>query len=244
MSHINKSKAIFCLKLILVVGFVFILLFIVVNIDSRMVQSGKALVMGKRTVNDVVDALDGRVSYLFPDIESITDGRPIAILAVKDQQILELWKQGESGSWRFIKEYPFTGMSGNSGPKLRRGDRQIPEGIYRIKSLNPNSSYHLSMELNYPNEFDLEMAELEGRHDPGDDIFIHGSNVTVGCIPIGDEAIEEVFYIIACNGYENTRVIIAPYDFREREIMPDNDVAWVYDLYLTVKDELTSFKRE
>jgi murein L,D-transpeptidase YafK len=70
--------------------------------------------------------------------------------------------------------------SGKAGPKLREGDGQVPEGIYRIDGLNPNSSYHLSLKLNYPNDFDLEQARTEGRTELGGDIFIHGKAVSIG----------------------------------------------------------------
>ncbi|MEM7012526.1 MAG: hypothetical protein AAF585_13705 [Verrucomicrobiota bacterium] len=86
---------------------------------------------------------------------------------------------------------------------MDRGDGQIPEGIYEIVSLNPNTFFHLSLELSFPNAFDHRMASADGRADLGDDIFIHGSHAMVGCIPIGDEAIEEVFYIITKNGHKN-----------------------------------------
>jgi murein L,D-transpeptidase YafK len=65
--------------------------------------------------------------------------------------------------------------SGGLGPKLGAGDRQGPERIYAIESLNPNSLFHLSMRLNYPNEFDQMRAKQDGRSDLGGDIMIHGS---------------------------------------------------------------------
>ena len=88
-----------------------------------------------------------------------------------------------------MRTFPFQGFSGTLGPKLREGDGQIPEGLYRIEYLNPNSSYHLSLKIDYPNAFDREKGRSDGRERLGYDIFIHGKSVTVGCIPIGDEAI-------------------------------------------------------
>ncbi|NJN46820.1 MAG: L,D-transpeptidase family protein [Candidatus Competibacteraceae bacterium] len=95
--------------------------------------------------------------------------------------------------WQPIKHYPVLAASGTLGPKLCEGDRQVPEGIYRIKSLNPNSAYHLSLELDYPNAFDLRQAERDGRNNPGSAICIHGKAVSVGCLAMGDTAIEELY---------------------------------------------------
>src|SRR5690606_36092280 len=78
-------------------------------------------------------------------------GRPhaIALVAVKADRAIELWIDGA-----YIKSYGFTAMSGGLGPKRRQGDGQIPEGIYGIDVLNPKSSFHLSMRVDYPNAFD------------------------------------------------------------------------------------------
>jgi murein L,D-transpeptidase YafK len=86
----------------------------------------------------------------------------LTLLGLKAERSLEVWALS-GDSWSFIKSYPIKGASGNAGPKLREGDRQVPEGIYRIIGLNPNSSYHLSMKLNYPNEFDLQKAKGRGQ---------------------------------------------------------------------------------
>ncbi len=68
-------------------------------------------------------------------------------------------------------------------PKFKEGDGQIPEGIYGIEYLNPNSKFHLSMKINYPNSFDKEMAKIDNRKNLGGDIMIHGSNKTIGLYP-------------------------------------------------------------
>ena len=79
------------------------------------------------------------------------------------------------------------------GQELRQGDGQIPEGIYRIEHLNPMSSFYLSMKVGYPNDFDRARAKEDGRTDLGGDIFIHGSCVTIGCVPLQNGPIEEVY---------------------------------------------------
>ena len=177
----------------------------------------------------------------FSNLEELTDGRPITILAFKEERILEVWKKNESG-WRAVCSYPFTGFSGELGPKLIEGDGQIPEGVYEVEYLNPNSSFHLSIKIDYPNGFDRKMAARDGRKQLGDDIFIHGSTVTIGCIPIGDDKMEELFYLIAKNGYQNTKVIIAPCDFRRGKSHPVIDaVDWESNLYQLIEESLQKY---
>jgi murein L,D-transpeptidase YafK len=122
---------------------------------------------------------------------------------------------------------------------LRQGDKQVPEGIYRIDGLNPNSHYHLSMKINYPNEFDLFHAWQEGRTKPGSDIFIHGSAVSIGCLAMGDEAIEELFVLAAQVGVENIKVVIAPRDPRLYPLEADANLPeWTTELYSVISREI------
>ncbi len=165
----------------------------------------------------------------------------IALVALKEERLLELWGQ-RNGQWVKIKQYPFTQFSGQLGPKLREGDKQIPEGVYTIAYLNPNSSYHLSLKVDYPNAFDRAKAQAEGRRNLGGDIFIHGKAVTIGCIPIGDRAIEEVF-LVASHALDNTiKVIISPVDFRLGKAFPEIEaVEWEKELYEDIQLALEAF---
>ena len=133
-----------------------------------------------------------------------------------------------SPGWINPVVYKMTAFSGKLGPKLKEGDRQIPEGIYCVEYMNPNSSYHLSFKVSYPNDFDKAMAAKEGRTNLGGDIMIHGSNATIGCVPIGDEGIEDVFYLVAKVGFKNVEIVIAPYDMRKgrRPELEQSSLAW------------------
>ena len=168
----------------------------------------------------------------------------VAFLVFKAEKRLELWA-GRYDGWAHIKDYPVLAASGHAGPKLREGDRQVPEGIYRIEYLNPNSSYHLSMKLNYPNEFDLEKAREEGRKNPGSDIFIHGKDVSIGCIAVGDLAIEELFGLVSRIGRDKVTVLIAPNDLRNAQPVTDMQAVpkWLPEVYEALSRELQSFKR-
>jgi len=108
----------------------------------------------------------------------------------KHEAQLELWARSGAGPFRLIATYPILKSSGGPGPKRREGDRQVPEGFYIVDRFNPESLYHLSLGLDYPNAADRIHADPKR---PGGDIFIHGKDVTIGCAPLGDEAIEEVY---------------------------------------------------
>ena len=155
----------------------------------------------------------------------------IALLALKQNRRLELWASAQK-KWHLIHTYAILGASGTAGPKLRQGDKQVPEGAYRILWLNPKSRYHLSMKLNYPNAEDRRHAREEGRNNPGGDIFIHGKDVSIGCIAIGDPAIEELYTLAQRIGVEKVRVYIAPSDPRQRPLRaPPQSPAWLNARY-------------
>ncbi|GAB4388675.1 MAG: hypothetical protein Kow0025_09380 [Thermodesulfovibrionales bacterium] len=118
--------------------------------------------------------------------------RDIFIRAFKAERVLELWARDEGyEGYAFVKSYPFCAASGGPGPKRRAGDGQIPEGFYHIERFNPASEYHLSLGIDYPNEHDRAMGW------GGGDIFIHGGCRTVGCIPLTDESIKELYVAAA-----------------------------------------------
>lgn len=198
---------------------------------------------GRRTVGDIMrDFGPAAVQQLRPFFDRAGIAYPpaeVALLAFKRERRVELWARN-GAEFRFIRDYHIKGASGNSGPKLRQGDKQVPEGLYRIVGLNPNSNYHLSLKLNYPNEFDLWHADLEGRNDPGSDIFIHGKDVSVGCLAMGDEAIEELFVLTAQIGQENVKVVIAPHDPRVNPLKPTIDglPPWTHELYGMISAEI------
>ena len=128
---------------------------------------------------------------------------------------LELWvKNKAADKYKLFKTYKVCALAGSLGPKRMAGDYQVPEGFYYINEFNPRSLYHLSLGLNYPNESDKMLSDFS---QPGGDIYIHGSCVTVGCIPVTDEQIEEL-YILAAHakdlGQDFIPVHIFPVDFR------------------------------
>lgn len=168
-------------------------------------------------------------------------GRRVALLAFKDSKQLELHAQGADGNWRFIRRYPILAASGDTGPKLREGDFQVPEGFYSVTFLNANSRFHVSLRLNYPNDFDKRMAVRDGRRQLGGDIMIHGSRVSVGCLAMGDPVAEELFTLTQALGMHRLEVLIAPTDFRHAALPDRTEPAWLLPLYRDLQDAMQRF---
>ncbi len=134
------------------------------------------------------------------------------IAAYKSEGKLELWlKTNKQSHYSLFKTYNFSAHSGTLGPKVKEGDLQTPEGFYHINVFNPQSTYYLSLGLDYPNAADLSRS---GSNKPGGDIYIHGKEVTIGCIPLTDDKIKEV-YVLATearnNGQQQIPVYIFPF---------------------------------
>jgi len=144
-------------------------------------------------VSDARRHQGARLDVLFAKA-GVTYPAPVALRAFKQEGVLELWALSmERGRYVEVARWPFTGYSGDLGPKRRRWDRQIPEGFYRVAGFNGASRYHLSLELDYPNASDRILSNA--RH-PGSNIFIHGDEWTSGCIPIGNRAIEQAYLAV------------------------------------------------
>ncbi|MFN2457589.1 MAG: L,D-transpeptidase family protein [Chitinophagaceae bacterium] len=121
--------------------------------------------------------------------------RYIYIRSFKYDSQLEIWvKNNRKEQYKLFKTYPVCALAGSLGPKRMEGDYQVPEGFYYINEFNPRSNYHLSLGLNYPNASDRLLSDAQR---PGGDIYIHGSCVTVGCIPVMDAQIEEIYILAA-----------------------------------------------
>lgn len=201
-------------------------------------------VKGKEAIESVSKKLESKVlERLQPQLseQGLTSlPNHLVLIGLKEEQILEVY-YSRNDSFKLLKTYPFTAFSGALGPKLQEGDRQIPEGIYKMVYLNPNSAYYLSMKINYPNDFDISKSKFENLSDLGDDIFIHGKAATIGCIPIGDAAIEELFLLVNNSMNNGVKVIISPRDFRKGKPFPKIDgIDWEEELYTMIKRELIS----
>ncbi len=135
---------------------------------------------------------------------------------LKQEAALELWARAGEEAFRLVATWPILSSSGGPGPKRREGDRQVPEGCYEIERFNPESLYHLSLGLNYPNAADRVLSDSQ---QPGSDIFIHGKDGSIGCAPIGDAAIEEL-YLAALDARAAGQARIAVHIFPARMAGP------------------------
>lgn len=139
--------------------------------------------------------------------------KQLYIRSFKQDGELEIWVRNEmSEPFRLFKIYTVCALSGKLGPKRKEGDLQVPEGFYHINEFNPNSDYHFSLGINYPNQSDLFFADAK----PGGEIYIHGKCATVGCIPILNNPIEELYVlanIVRQQGQDYIPVHIFPIRF-------------------------------
>ncbi|MEQ1932976.1 MAG: hypothetical protein ABL962_03725 [Fimbriimonadaceae bacterium] len=119
--------------------------------------------------------------------------RKIFLRAIKDEDVLEVWAHKPKTGFVLWQKYTIAAASGTLGPKRVVGDFQVPEGLYRVAVLNPQSRFHLSLGLNYPNKADLVLGD---KNDPGKEIYIHGKRVSIGCLAMTDDFIRPI-YILA-----------------------------------------------
>jgi len=210
----------------------------------RPVASVISIAKGRSTVAKRVaqygPAVHARLAGDFKRVGCMYPPAKMKLVGLKKEKRLEVWVAPTNGVFALLKSYPIIGTSGGLGPKLAEGDSQMPEGIYRIDFLNPNSRYHLSLRVDYPNAYDRAKAALDGRTKLGGDIMIHGSAWSDGCLAMGDPAAEDLFILVAETGLSNITVVLSPVDFRIREL-PDKRPkvpAWTPGLYVVIKQEL------
>lgn len=119
--------------------------------------------------------------------------KQIYMRSFKYDSQLEVWVRNNLHEpFKLFKTYKICALSGSLGPKRIEGDYQVPEGFYYINQFNPKSVYHMSLGLNYPNMSDQLLSDSA---KPGSGIYIHGSCITVGCIPVQNSQIEELYLL-------------------------------------------------
>jgi murein L,D-transpeptidase YafK len=120
-------------------------------------------------------------------------GNPAFIRVFKEELQLELWLKPESEKqYKLWKTWPIAAMSGKLGPKEKQGDLQAPEGFYAVhaQAMNPQSNFHLSFNIGYPNPFDRALERT------GDFIMVHGNAVSLGCFAMTDPVIEPIYLVV------------------------------------------------
>ncbi len=154
----------------------------------------------------------------FTDKNLDMQGFHLFIRAFKKEKKLEVWvKERGKEQYSILKTYDFCSTSGYLGPKRKEGDFQIPEGVYHINHFNPLSNFYLSLGINYPNASDKILSHPKS---PGGAIYIHGNCVTIGCIPITDDKIKEL-YVLAVEARNNGQKKIPIHIFPSSGIKPE-----------------------
>jgi murein L,D-transpeptidase YafK len=157
--------------------------------------------------------------------KGLSRGMPVFIRIMKESSELELWMKGRSG-WVLMSSYPICAWSGNLGPKLKEGDHQSPEGFYVVnrRAMNPNSNYHLSFNLNFPNAYD----RAHGR--TGSFLMVHGECASVGCYAMTNPGIEDIYGLVEAaqrNGQSGVPVHVFPFRMTDANLARHRDSPWL-----------------
>jgi len=168
-------------------------------------------------------------------------GDPVFIRIFKEASLLEVWiRMGTE--YHHLKDYVICAYSGALGPKLKEGDRQAPEGFYKVKKhqLNPNSKFHLSFNLGYPNKYDRA-------HDrTGSFLMVHGNCVSDGCYAMTNDKIEEIYALVEGalqKGQKYVQVHAYPFRMTEEMMALFSENEW-YDFWVNLKEGYDYFEAE
>lgn len=171
-------------------------------------------------VAEVFNRMEDSVKKQFKKQNLVWPPAEVYVRSFKYDRQLEVWVKGDTKDpFKLFKTYKVCMQSGTMGPKRMEGDYQVPEGFYYINEFNPNSAYHLSLGLNYPNASDLILSD---QSRPGSNIYIHGNCVSTGCIPITDVPMDELFIIAGAakeQGQEFIPVHIFPVRYNVKKSM-------------------------
>jgi murein L,D-transpeptidase YafK len=167
-------------------------------------------------------------------------GNPVFIRIFKEERELELWVE-KGSAFKLFRTYPVVAMSGKIGPKLREGDRQAPEGFYFVppSRMNPNSRFHLSFNLGYPNKYDRAMGRT------GSALMVHGNEVSIGCFAMTDSKVEEIYALTEAalrNGQKFFRVHVFPFRMTERRMNEARSETW-YPFWKNLQDGYDYFEK-
>ncbi len=168
-------------------------------------------------------------------------GQPVFMRIFKQSSKLQVWIKHD-GFFRHFKSYPICNYSGDLGPKLKEGDRQSPEGFYKVSKgqMNPNSTYHLSFNLGYPNKFDRTLGRT------GSYLMVHGNCLSIGCYAMTDAGIEEIYLLADAalnNGQSFFRVHIYPFEMSAENLGKFRNSEWI-DYWQNLKTGYDLFEQQ
>jgi len=240
--------------LLLLVGFVVLAGFVWMQAQKKPQQEQPEVKTAQpdARMQEIRTRATGQLQWMFDQANVPYPPKRMVLVGFKDSKQLECYVEsmsdvqnngtGQPKPLQHVKTWPIFRASGQLGPKRREGDRQVPEGIYEIEALNPNSRFHLSLKVNYPNAFDLARASEDGRDEPGSWIMIHGGNASTGCLAMGDRTIEEIYTLAEKIGIENIELWLCPVDFRVRDLPATMPVIpeWMPAIYDELRDKLST----
>ncbi|VBB47272.1 conserved exported hypothetical protein [uncultured Paludibacter sp.] len=142
-----------------------------------------------------------------------TNNLNVLFVAYKGEKDFEIYAKSKTETtYKKIATYNICKLSGVLGPKQKEGDYQVPEGFYYINNFNPSSLYYLSLGINYPNQSDKIKSTFPRL---GGDIFIHGKCVTIGCLPMTDDKIKEIYlYALFAKASGQNKIPVYIFPFR------------------------------
>ena len=182
------------------------------------------------------DPLEKRLKDL-----NATMGDPVFIRIFKEASLLEVWIH-TGAQYRLLKNYFICAYSGALGPKEKEGDKQAPEGFYKVRKeyLNPNSKFHLSFNLGYPNAYD------RAHERTGSFLMVHGNCVSIGCYAMTDEKMEEIYALVEHalqKGQKFVPVHIYPFRMTKENMADHSESRW-YDFWTNLKEGYDYFETE
>lgn len=169
-------------------------------------------------------------------------GDPVFIRAFKEERQLELWvRKRDTGNYGLFRTWSIAALSGKPGPKLAEGDHQVPEGFYEVPpaAMKPDSVFHLAFNIGYPNAYDRH----HGRG--GSFIMVHGNRVSIGCLAMTDEKIEEIYTLCdaaLAGGQKCFRIHMFPFRMTAERMANETGKEW-FDFWRELQKGYEHFER-
>lgn len=196
----------------------------------------------------VSDAINDKGVYIAKNLSDNhlkSDDLNVLFVAYKNEKEFDVFaKKSSEVKYKKIATYNICKLSGLLGPKRKEGDGQVPEGFYYINNFNPVSTYYLSLGINYPNQSDKVKSTFPRL---GGDIYIHGKCVTIGCLPMTDDKIKEIYlYALYAKDCGQLKIPVYIFPFRmTSENMTTNKIypQWA-DFWNNLKIGYDKFEKE
>lgn len=238
---------------VLFFGLVFLAVMISAAVLMTWHDNPQGLVMEKSGLNSLILGANADTMQSTPDAMAqnlslqqqveqagFTWGAPVFMRIFKQERQLEVWLQQHNQAFALFRSYPICSFSGELGPKLAEGDHQAPEGFYQVRrsALNPNSRYHLSFNLGFPNRYD------RSHNRTGSYLMVHGDCVSVGCYAMTDAKIEEIYGLAEAafnNGQTAFQVHAFPFHLTPSRLAEHEHSPW-HDFWSNLQEGYLAFE--